>query len=142
MNVKLLIFFVFVIFCSVFVSFFITFQECHAELSSLRERLATTEAKLLDSESEAKTLQRQLLSLQETSQNHRSPSIKVQKFLHSSSDTYDQKHLGSDIFNDSMSPNIDPLPSPTSSIELPTDYSTKGVISSPVPCLTYVFVHL
>ncbi|CAH8575561.1 unnamed protein product [Schistosoma haematobium] len=113
-------------------------KECHAELSSLRERLATTEAKLLDSESEAKTLQRQLLSLQETSQNHRSPSIKVQKFLHSSSDTYDQKHLESDIFNGSMSPNIDPLPSPISSIELPTDYSTKGALSSPVPCLTLV----
>ncbi|CAH8563812.1 unnamed protein product [Schistosoma margrebowiei] len=112
-------------------------KECHAELSSLRERLATTEAKLLDSESEVKTLQRQLLSLQETSQNHHSPSIKVQKFLHSSSDTYDQKHLESDIFNGSMSPNIDPLPSPTSSIELPTDYSTKGAISSPLPCLTF-----
>uniref|UniRef100_A0A5K4F561 Centrosomal protein of 135 kDa n=1 Tax=Schistosoma mansoni TaxID=6183 RepID=A0A5K4F561_SCHMA len=112
-------------------------KECHAELSSLRERLAKTEAKLLDSESEAKTLQRQLLSLQETSQNHSSPSMKAQKFLHSSSDTYDEKHLESDLFNGSMSPNIDPLPSPTSSIELPTDYSTKGPTSSPVPCLTF-----
>ncbi|CAH8607018.1 unnamed protein product [Schistosoma rodhaini] len=112
-------------------------KECHAELSSLRERLAKTEAKLLDSESEAKTLQRQLLSLQETSQNHSFPSMKAQKFLHSSSDTYDEKHLESDLFNGSMSPNIDPLPSPTSSIELPTDYSTKGPTSSPVPCLTF-----
>uniref|UniRef100_A0A094ZEC6 Centrosomal protein of 135 kDa n=1 Tax=Schistosoma haematobium TaxID=6185 RepID=A0A094ZEC6_SCHHA len=98
-----------------------------------------TKANLVETERELVELrkQRQLLSLQETSQNHRSPSIKVQKFLHSSSDTYDQKHLESDIFNGSMSPNIDPLPSPISSIELPTDYSTKGALSSPVPCLTF-----
>ncbi|VDQ05007.1 unnamed protein product [Trichobilharzia regenti] len=114
-------------------------RECRAEVYSLRERLSAKEAALLESENEIAKLNRQLLSLQKQSYNP-SPVVTnhvpnrgspVKSVFENNINTSKNEHLNS--FNNAHS-NIDLLPSPTSSIEIPINYSVRGSITSPVPC--------
>ncbi|KAK4470191.1 hypothetical protein MN116_005769 [Schistosoma mekongi] len=124
----------------------IELKECRAEICSLRERLTTTEVKLLQSESEAKTLQKQLLLVnQKQSQDHYSTSIIVHtptryspirsnSHAYSPSNRYDENCSENDLIHN-LSLNIEELPSPALSIDLLTDNSVKKAISSPVSYL-------
>ncbi|CAH8854661.1 unnamed protein product [Trichobilharzia szidati] len=117
-------------------------RECRAEVYSLRERLSAKEAALLESENEIAKLNRQLLSLQKQP-NNPSPVVTihvpnrgspVKSVCENNINTSKNEHLNN---CNNVHSNIDLLPSPTSSIELPIEYSVRESITSPVSCSAF-----
>ncbi|CAH8573149.1 unnamed protein product [Heterobilharzia americana] len=113
-------------------------KEYRNEVSTLRELLSTKEVKLLESNNEMKKLNKQLLSLQKQL-NIYSSTDTLYKSSNRCSPQKSSKSFCTNILvisENNFDSNIDSLPSPTSSVELPIDYSIIEPVSSPIPCST------